>query len=576
MSDNVGQIKNRLNIVDVIGSYLKLEKAGINFKARCPFHREKTPSFFVSPSRDSFYCFGCGKKGDIFNFVQEFEGVDFRGSLKILADRAGVKLEKIDPKLIDQKERLYELLERCTSFYQKKLKENKEASLYLEKRGLDQKTIDNFRLGFAPDAWQEMLNELRSCGYSEKEISDTGMSKTKEDDRSRVYDRFRSRIMFPVMDPSERVIAFSGRIFPPDGTGAKYLNSPETKLFKKSEILFGYDKAKLDIRKSDFAILVEGNVDVLMAHFAGYRNTVAPLGTALTREQVEKLSKLTKKLVIAFDSDSAGFSASSRGARIALSMGMDLKVALIPEGGDPADLILKSPDGWRKAIKESKHIVEFYLEKLAKVVTDKRTLGLKIREEVLPFVAMIDNKIDQAHFMGILAEKMNVPESAVLDEIKKINVKDLDLPYVADNQDKALDGESSSKRKNIIKRVASILLWQDSLKENSSIDIRENLKELERITAQKNFLEKIEVEEKEGLIFEASISLGEKTDIQKELTELLVRLEEDYLKEEFNKKMKELKEAESNKDSKLISKILEECNHLSISINELKQLMQSL
>ena len=346
MSSNVEQIKNRLSIIDVVGSYLKLEKAGVNFKTRCPFHNEKTPSFFVSPGRDSYYCFGCNRNGDIFNFVQEFEGVDFVGSLKILADRAGVKLQKIDSKTEDQNQRLFNILEESSSFYQRKLQDNKEALEYLKSRGLTEKTIKDFSLGFAPDEWGALMNYLKSKGYSEKEMDKAGLIK---ESGGKTYDRFRSRIIFPINDPSGRAVAFSGRIFGKESSKIpKYLNSPETSIFKKSYILFAYDKAKLEIRRSSFAVIVEGNIDVLMAHQAGYRNTIAPLGTALTREQVEKISKLTNRIVIAFDSDSAGFSASSRGARIALSLGIDLKVAAIPKGFDPADLIIKDVEEWKK------------------------------------------------------------------------------------------------------------------------------------------------------------------------------------------------------------------------------------
>jgi DNA primase len=569
MSNNVEQIKNKLGIIDVVGSYLKLEKAGVNFKSRCPFHNEKTPSFFISPQRESFYCFGCGRKGDIFNFVQEFEGVDFLGSLKILADRAGVKIERIDPKLVDEKEKVLNLLEYSTSFYESKLKENKEAIQYLKKRGLDDKIIENFRIGFAPDSWRELLEELRSKSYSEYQINEAGMSKISDKDRSKVYDRFRSRIMFPVSDPSGRIIAFSGRIFPEDKEGAKYLNSPETKLFKKSFTLYGYDRAKLDIRRSDFAILVEGNVDVLMAHQAGYRNTVAPLGTALTKEQIERLSKLTKKLVIAFDSDSAGFNASSRGAKIALSQGIDLKVALIPEGSDPADLILKNPDAWKKAIRESKHIVEFYLEKLERTIDDKRKLGLKIREEILPFVLMIENKIDQAHFVKILAEKMDISQDAVLKELGKIDLGDLDVPYLNDDKKTNIPKEGESKD-TIIEGIKRIILWQESL-DKPSIDIKSIKDKLVNITGNKELVKSITSDEKSDAIFEAEVHYQDSVDIKSILDELFLRAEINILKEGFNNKMRELKKAEKENNAELSSKILQECQNLSKQIESLKE-----
>lgn len=557
MASTIEQIKNRLSIVDVVGSYLKLERAGINFKSRCPFHNEKTPSFFVSPEREGYYCFGCGRKGDIFTFVEEFEGVDFYGSLKILADRAGVSIQKIDPKLRDRNEKLYSLLNEACLFYEENLSQHKGALLYLKERGLSLKSIKDFRLGFALDNWRSLLEHLEKKGYSKKEIEEVGLIKTSE---AKTYDRFRSRIIFPVNDTSGRVIAFSGRAFPKeDENTAKYLNSPETVFFKKSETLYAYDKAKLDIRKSNFAILVEGNVDVLMAHQAGYRNTVAPLGTALTKEQIEKVSKLTKRIVIAFDSDGAGFRASSRGAKIALSLGVDLKVALIPDGLDPASLISKDPNLWKSAIKESKHIIEFYLHKI-KDEKDKRKLGLRIKEEILPFVKMLENKIDQAHFMKILAEEMNLPIESLYEELEKIDLKGLDVSFP-----KEKELEVTDRRRSLLKRLAGILFWLESLKKDHThfqerlIEITENneiLREFEKL--------------KNDLIFEASVLYEGVESLDKLVDEFLLRLEEDYLKERLNIKMRELREAEKKDEADLSLKILKECQELSSRINKIK------
>jgi DNA primase len=565
MASTVEQIKNKLGIIEVVGSYLKLEKAGINFKSRCPFHNEKTPSFFVSPSRDSYYCFGCGKNGDIFSFVQEFEGVDFIGSLKILADRAGVVIEKIDPKLKNQNDKLLTLLEETTLFYEENLEKNPRALKYLKERGLEKKILKSFRIGFAQNEWRSLLEYLTKKGYSEKEIDEAGLIKESQ---GKVYDRFRSRIMFPVSDPSGRTVAFSGRIFGEENDEiAKYLNSPETKFFKKSNTLFGYDKAKIDIRKNNFAILVEGNVDVLMAHQAGYRNTVAPLGTALTREQLDKVSRLTKRIVIAFDSDGAGFKASSRGAKIALSVGIDLKIASIPEGYDPADLIIKDKDEWKDVIKNSTHIIEFYLSRLKNDEKDERKLGLKIKEEILPFVAMLENKIDQAHFVKILSETMGISEEKLYEEVEKIEIKDLDVSYPEDKKSENTDIDS--RRKMIIRRIIGILLWQESMKK-PTVDTKFIRKEIQKITGKETILDDFSSNEKSDLIFEADILYEGSLNVKVELKELFGRLEEDYLKERLNLKMKELKKAENEGDSKTSMKALKECQNLSKQIAKIK------
>jgi DNA primase len=555
MASTIEQIKNKLGIVEVVGSYLKLEKAGNNLKARCPFHNEKTPSFFVSPGRDSYYCFGCGKKGDIFNFVQDFEGVDFLGSLKILADRAGVVIEKIDPKLIDENQKLFNLLEEATLFYERELWGNTEALSYLKERGLSENTIKSFRIGFAPNDWRLLLEYLRKKGYKDSQIEEVGLSK---ESKGKVYDRFRSRIMFPINDPSGRVIAFSGRIFGDDNESAKYLNSPETKLFRKSNNLYAYDKAKIDIRKNDFAILVEGNVDVLMTHQAGYRNSVAPLGTALTREQLEKISRLTNRLVIAFDSDGAGFKASARGAKIALSMGIDLKVASIPQGYDPASLILSDGDAWKKSIKDSKHIVEFYLSKLISSESDNRKLNLKIKEEILPFVAMIENKIDQAHFVKILSEKMDVPQNLVFDELKKVDLSELDLPNI---ENLYQQNNKESNREFLIRLISGVIFWKESLGEK----LEDYKEKLQNLTKDKDILSRFE-KDKEVLIFER-----ESEDQVVEPDELLERLKIDYLEEERTLLRKELGKAGVNHDE-----VLKKHHEISKEIEELKEKLKKI
>ena len=239
---SVDQIKSKIDIVSLVSSYIKLEKAGTNFKGRCPFHNEKTPSFFVSPDRGSYYCFGCHAKGDIFTFVEEFEGLDFIGSLKVLADKAGVELDQYRTGEKSERETLFSVLEKATFFYEQKLSQNNEALNYLKGRGITDETIKDFRIGYAPNDWRELLNFLKDKGVSEKEMLSVGLIKQKDSSLSignSHYDVFRGRIMFPISDSSGRVVGFSGRILVADDKSPKYLNTPETVLFNKSEILFG-------------------------------------------------------------------------------------------------------------------------------------------------------------------------------------------------------------------------------------------------------------------------------------------------------------------------------------------------
>lgn len=321
----VDAIKERLSITDVLSSYLELIPSGINFKAKCPFHNEKTPSFFVSPVRNAYYCFGCGAKGDIFSFVENFEGVDFKGALRTLAERAGVPLV-YSKEEIDRKERLYMAMESACVFFEQEYSKEPEVYAYLVNRGLTEETIKSFRVGYAPDAWRNLSDYLRKQGFTDKELEEVGLIKVSDKsnfNEKKSYDRFRNRIMFPIFDSSSRVIAFSGRLFElrhknddPDFTEAKYLNSPDTILFNKSNVLFGIDKAKSAIRKRDYTIIVEGQIDLLLSHQMGCTNTVAVSGTALSstikgegEDSINNLGlirRLSKNVIFAYDGDSAG------------------------------------------------------------------------------------------------------------------------------------------------------------------------------------------------------------------------------------------------------------------------------
>jgi len=302
---NVENIKDRLSIEELVGQYVELKSAGSNLKGKCPFHSEKTPSFIVSPVRQTYHCFGCGVGGDIFTFVQEIEGLDFKGALKMLADKAGVELTFEQGMKKDEKDSLFSILESVTVHYVRNLEENKEALKYLEERGLTKETIKSFRIGLALNEWNGALDYLKTFGFSEKLIEEAGL--IKKGDRG-FYDRFRSRIMFPINDNIGRVVAFSGRNFQFGGLTpelkvepAKYINSPETALYHKSKILYGYDRARQAIRKNNFSILVEGQMDLIATHQAKYTNTVALSGTALTQDHIKLLSRMSDNLVLSLE-----------------------------------------------------------------------------------------------------------------------------------------------------------------------------------------------------------------------------------------------------------------------------------
>lgn len=428
MDSAVQQIKEKLNIVDVVGQYVTLKRAGRTYMARCPFHNEKTPSFHVSPERGTYKCFGCGEGGDIFSFVEKMEGIDFSTALRQLAEKAGVTLEQRFTPNKEHKEhdeRLREVCEEATKFFEATLVERADVREYLHSRGVHDETITQWRLGFAPADWSELSAYLVRSGFSKDDIVDAGLASKSEKRPGEIYDRFRGRIMFPIFDPTGRVIAFSGRFFEhvvgskEESEPAKYVNSPETTLFKKSKTLYGFDRAKNAIRKADCVLLVEGQFDLVLSHQSGLPFTVALSGTALTPEHLNLLSRLSKRLVLALDADAAGVRAGLRSAEMAFATGFDVKVPTFPEGKDPADLARENPELLKAAIRTSKVAVEFFLDALWPTARDERAYKKAVEVQVLPLIAAIESKIEQEHFIRIVAQKLGVSETAVRSEVAR-------------------------------------------------------------------------------------------------------------------------------------------------------------
>ncbi len=554
---------------EVVSSYIKLEKAGANLKARCPFHNEKTPSFFVSPSRGSYYCFGCGASGDIFTFVEEFEGLDFKGALKLLAGRAGVELGKFDKKTEDEKEKLYRAMEEATLYFEKNLKENKEVLQYLKSRGLNDESIKNFKIGFIKNDWRLLYSYLSIKGFTDTDIEKAGLAKKTD---KGYYDRFRGRIMFPINDSSGRVIAFTGRLFQDDGKSAKYLNSPETPIFSKNAVLYGVDKAKDYIRKNNFSILVEGQMDLILSHQAGYKNTIATSGTALSDSTVSKenvvsnlglIRRLSENLVLAFDADKAGFNATNRAGRIALTLGMDVKVADMPEGVDPADLIsqhgsVEGNDAWREAIKNSKHIIEFLLNRVLKdYKDDRRKAGREIKEKILPYVDALESSIEKAHFIKKISDASNVPENALQDDLKKI---EKELKYEKKEIEEAKESLNKLYRKDYIeRRLLGIAFWQESISD-PAVDFDNILKRLAKSVVKYQAV-------KNDLIFEAEVFYADNQELVKDISEMMLNLEVEDLNDQLGQKIRDLGQ---NKEKENEMKILKEISEINKKKEKIK------
>lgn len=440
-------IKSRLDIVELIQSYIRLQKAGANYKALCPFHSEKTPSFNVSPTRQIWHCFGCGLGGDHFKFVMQIEGVEFPEALEILAKRAGVTIRREDPRLRSERSRMHALVEEAANIFGSALHAAKNPDVrispqlaYVKARGLTDDTIKLFRIGYAPDSWDFLTRALKQKGFGNEEIVKAGLAVKSE--QGSYYDRFRSRIIFPVADASGRIVGFSGRIFgegienrgqgigaSEEKTGsnrertasAKYINTPQTLIYDKSRVLYGFDKAKEAIRKENTVVLVEGQMDVVLSHQAGVKNAVAVSGTALTAPQLQILKRLAKAIVSSFDRDAAGEAATKRSLDLAAGFEFERKVAILPQGlKDPADAVLKNPEIWRSAVLSARPIVQFFLETALARHNRRDSAGKKaIAESVLPEIRILTSEVEKSHWIQALAREIEVPEEVLWRELKK-------------------------------------------------------------------------------------------------------------------------------------------------------------
>ncbi|MEK7186828.1 MAG: DNA primase [Patescibacteria group bacterium] len=557
MRGNVDTIKERLDITDVISNYVKLEKSGSNFKAKCPFHNEKTPSFFVSPTRQSFYCFGCGAKGDMFSFIEEIEGVDFRGALKLLADKAGVEIEYQSKEAKTEKDRIFEAILLAVEFYEERLKEHPEAVEYLTSRGIGAEAITKWRLGYVPNEWRLLFKHLTSLGFNKELLLKAGLiKKVEENSGKEPYDVFRGRIIFPLSDRSGRITAFSGRALSKD-LEPKYLNSPDTVLFNKGETLYGFDKAKESIRRKNYTVLVEGQLDLILSHESGVENTVASSGTAFTPAHLERLKKLSPRIILAFDGDAAGEKAAERSTELGLSLGMEVKIASLPEGKDPADLVKENSSEWKSVLKDSTSAIEFFLKKAIEREKDVRKMGKLIEKKILPLVALVESAVERNYFISLVSKRTGIKEEALWEDLRRVKMPNFHETFVSENgKEKTV---RMPRKTNIERRLVGIIFWQES-QPHPTVDLFSLRGEIAaRVGA--DYLEKLfEILglEKETLIFEAESYYSTPEKLSQDIVELLNNLSDDVLREKQAFLLSELTRAEIAKDEKEIAQLSEE------------------
>ncbi len=575
--DPVEEIKSKIDLVDFISEYLELKQTGMNFRASCPFHSEKTPSFFVSPERQIWHCFGCQKTGDIFSFIQEIEGIDFPEALRILAQRAGVKLEKFERQAVSQKTKILDICYWSAEFYHKVLLESSLAEVarkYLKERGLNKKIIADFKIGFAPDKWDTLFKFLIKRGFKEADIEAAGL--ISKSSKGGFYDRFRNRIIFPIADSHDQIVGFTSRILPSaeDEKTAKYINTPETLVYNKGRILYGLNKAKLVAKKENQIILTEGNMDVIACHQFGFENTVCTSGTALTQEQIKLLQRFTQNIILAFDVDLAGQTATGRSIDMLLQQGLEVKILKLEQGKDPDEFIRNDLKGWKKSLENPQPIMEYYFS-LALQDKDLKKIGDKkeISRLILPIINKLGDPVEKDLWLKKLSADLNVSEISLREALKGIKQPNYNYgKTVSENKIEKISREQRvgeifaallliypDQRESFLKNVVLDMFPETKIQEAIKI-IKDCHQENKKIDSQE-VKEKIKEKDLDNY-FRYLYLLGENDfkdfsplELEKELDCLFLYLKEKYLNRRLRILTQELKEEEKKEDQEAIKKI---------------------
>jgi len=421
----VDEVKQRTDIVDVVSQYAKLTKSGRTFRALCPFHSEKNPSFFVYPEQQSWHCFGaCNTGGDVFSFVMKKEHIDFGEALRQLAQRAGVTIpSRFEPGAeSEERQKLYQINQAAAQYFHNLLNSpaGEKTRGYLKERGFSPQTIADFQLGFSLDSWEALKQHLINIGYSEAELLTAGL--IVEAESGKTHDRFRGKLMFPIFDVRGRITGFGARVL--DDSVPKYVNSPDTPIFDKSSSLYGINLAKDAIRQQNLAVIVEGYMDVITAHQNGFKNVVASMGTAVTEKQVNILKRLTKNMALALDADAAGGEAMLRCVSYENTLDAEVKVIILPRGKDPDDVIKEDAKAWQKLLEEALPIVDYTFNMVTSGVDLSTAKGKSSAvDKLLPIIAAIKDPIRQAHYLQKLAQLLKVSERSIEAALARVRPK---------------------------------------------------------------------------------------------------------------------------------------------------------
>ena len=471
----IEQVRAGNPIVDVVGSYVPLTRKQNNYWACCPFHEEKTPSFSVSPDKEFFYCFGCHAGGDVFQFVQKIENISFPESVEKLAQRIGLEIPKTDlspaeREREEERQRLYEICDLAASYFHNCLTKTRMGAAgidYFKKRGLSAQTIVDFKLGFAPPQWDRLYRDFRERGYREKDLIKSGLCLTKN---GKTYDRFRGRCMFPIRDDKGRVVAFGGRII--EEGEPKYLNSPESPIFHKGDLLFAMERARKEIRKTKQAVLVEGYMDVVGVHNLGVTNVVASLGTAFTQRQAQLLRRICDVAIVAYDMDRAGREATRRAIAIARETGLKLRIATLPDGKDPDEYIKQhGANAWEDVITMAQNVLDYRLDEIIAAHDATSTDGKNmIVQEFVPEIMQTDNAITIDSYLRRLATRLRMNENIVRSEAQKIAKAQAKNVYIAPAGNRAETAEAPRVTPDPAEDDAIRLLFSGSAQRQDLLD----------------------------------------------------------------------------------------------------------
>lgn len=588
------EIKQKMDIVEFIREYIPVKAVGANFQALCPFHGEKTPSLVISPEKQIWHCFGCGKGGDLFSFLMEMEGLSFPEAIRQLAPRAGVTLTNQDPESFSKRNRVLDAVSLAAKYYNHLLGTpiGQKAKDYLLRRGLTEEIIKDWQIGYSPDSWDSLMfflatRPLDGQKYTAAEMAEAGLVIKKDGPGNRFFDRFRDRIMFPICDVSGNQIAFTARLNPDkdaslEKTG-KYINSPQSAIYDKSRVLFGLDKAKGAIKERDFVIVVEGQMDTIACHQFNFKNVVASSGTALTAEQISLLKRYTKNIALCFDADAAGQLAADRGIKEAMLQGMNIKVIIIPHGKDPDDALRQDLASFVLAVKESKPMMDYYFSKITaglnlELVDNKKDVA----DKMLNMIVKLANKVEADYWLKIVSQTLGIDEN-ILRESLPVNKELAPIKTVEQASKVVVKSREAQLSELLLSLIIKFPQFADYVISKIEVDWLEGedlgsfYKNLiiyyNKIKAldYESFRAYLQAESKEGAnLLDKLILLGEKDfyayeleSVQPEIIQIIAELKKYYLQKKIALASRAMALAEKNGETDKINQIMEELKRLN-------------